>query len=301
MVSSAIPVDKRFEQTSGAANSVWVHRDDYANRPKFQALNTDLKAQVCVVGAGIAGISTAYELVSSGKDVVMLEARGVLSGESGRTSAHLANALDDHYINIMKKHGREGAQIAADSHTWALNHVGDVAKKLNIECEYRHVPGYEISMYERGDKGHEQDMKQLQEEADVAKSLGLPVQFREDLTISGWNGKPDQRGGAVFAGQAAFHPTQYLVGLLHWLQKQPNFKCYTSTRVMSVEERGSKVMVKTEGGSSVECEQAVEATCVPLQKLSVVAEMQYDRTYAIAIRVPKGSIEDCFIYDSAEA
>src|SRR5690554_1442439 len=65
------PTHKRFEQTSGAANAVWVHRDNYANRPKFQPLNADTKAQVCVIGAGIAGISTAYELVSRGKDVVM--------------------------------------------------------------------------------------------------------------------------------------------------------------------------------------------------------------------------------------
>lgn len=79
--------------------------------------------------------------------------------------------------------------------------------------------------------------------------------------------------------------------VLHWLQRQPNFKCYNSTGAISVEEPGSKVTVKTEGGSSIECEQAVEATCIPLQKLSTVAEMQYDRTYAIAIRVPIGGCD----------
>ena len=46
---------------------------------------------------------------------------------------------------------------------------------------------------------------------------------------------------------------------------------------------------------------AVQATCVPLQKLSLVAEMEYHRTYCIAIRIPKNSVEDCLIYDSAEA
>lgn len=72
---------------------------------------------MCAVSTGIAGISTAYKLVSSSKDVVMVEGREVLLGESGRTSVYLGNALDKHYINIIKKHRREGTQTAADSHT----------------------------------------------------------------------------------------------------------------------------------------------------------------------------------------
>ncbi|KFY31534.1 hypothetical protein V493_01017, partial [Pseudogymnoascus sp. VKM F-4281 (FW-2241)] len=72
---------------------------------------------VCIIGAGIAGISTAYELVTRGLEVVLIEAREVLSGETGRTSGHLSNALDDGYLKIAKKHGVEGAKIAADSHT----------------------------------------------------------------------------------------------------------------------------------------------------------------------------------------
>ncbi|KFA70547.1 hypothetical protein S40285_08376 [Stachybotrys chlorohalonatus IBT 40285] len=295
-------LSEQFAHTSGASTSVWTHRDKYADRPKFPELTTDMDTDVCVIGAGIAGISIAYELVSRGKNVVMVDARDVLSGETGRTSGHLANALDDHYIHIAKKHGKDGAQIAADSHTWALNHVGDVARRLNIECEYRHVPGYEISQFDVSDKkNYDKDIQELKSEAAFAKDLGLNTEFREDLKVKGWDGKPDQRGGAVFPKQAAFHPTIYLSGVLRWLKEQPNFKCYTNTRVISVEEKGPKgVTIQTAGGLNIRSEQAVEATCVPLQKLSVIAQMEYDRTYSIAIRVPKGSVEDCFLYDSAE-
>lgn len=298
---------EQFIHTSGATDAVWVHHDKYDNRPRFPTLDSNLNTDVVVIGAGISGISVAYELVTRGQSVILLEARDVLSGETGRTSGHLANALDDHYIHIAKKHGRDGAQIAADSHTWALNRVGEIATQLNIDCEYRHVPGYEISQYSRGDKHHEEDIKELKEEAKLARELGLDAEFRDDLAVRGWDGKPDQRGGAVFSGQAAFHPTLYLVGILRWLQAQPNFKCFTSTRVTSIEEQSNAlsptdktVKVETEGGSVIQCEHAVEATCIPLQKLSVIVEMEYYRTYSIAIRVPKGSVEDCFLYDSAE-
>ncbi|KAH7305477.1 FAD dependent oxidoreductase [Stachybotrys elegans] len=290
-----------FMHTSGATLSVWTRRDDLEQRPHIKSLQSDLTTDVCVIGAGISGLSIAYELVTRGKNVVLVDARDILSGETGRTSGHLANALDDHYIHITKKHGKDGARIAAESHTWALNHVGDVSKKLGIDCEYRYVPGYEISQHQKGSKGHEDDMKELREEVKLAKELGIEAEFRDDLVVRGWSGAPDQRGGAVFANQAAFHPTIYLSGVLAWLQKQPNFQCFARTRVLSILEQGPKsVMLQTEGGLNIRCDQAVEATNIPLQKLAVIAEMEFNRTYCIAIQIPKGSVEDCFLYDSAE-
>lgn len=97
----------------------------------------------------------------------------------------------------------------------------------------------------------------------------------------GWDGKIDQRDVALNKEQATFHPTKYMVGVLKWLAEQPNFSCYTHTRVMSVEEKGIEVLgigskdvrVSTEEGFTVTCKNALEATCVPLQKLSVVAQM----------------------------
>jgi glycine/D-amino acid oxidase-like deaminating enzyme/nitrite reductase/ring-hydroxylating ferredoxin subunit len=298
---------KQFAYTSGLTDSVWIHEDPYSNRPRFPALKEDAETDVCIVGSGIAGISAAYELVARGHKVILIEAREVLSGETGRTSGHLATALDEHYVEIKGKHGDEGAKMAAQSHNWAVQRVGEVAKELGIECEYRLLPGYEISQFEKGTKDHDKDMKALQEEAEYAKQLGLQAEFVPNLTIKGWAGKHDQRGGAKFSNQAAFHPTQYLLGIVKWLQQQPKFKLFTNTRMMSSDESGGllglgekHVTVKTEGGQSIKCNHLIQATCVPLQKLSLIVEMEMDRTYCVAMRIPKDSVEDCLIYDSAE-
>ncbi|PGH00924.1 hypothetical protein AJ80_09086 [Polytolypa hystricis UAMH7299] len=299
---------QHFMHTTGENDPVWVHLMLYSEFPKFPVLGHNAETDVCVVGSGIAGISTAYEMVTRGAKVMMIEARDVLSGESGRTSGHLANALDDGYVQIAKKHGLEDAKAAADSHSWALNRVGDVSKKLGIECEYRHLPGYQISQYARGDRRHDEEVKGLRAEVERAKSLGLDVSYLDGFAVKGWDGKPDQRDAAIFANQATFHPTKYLVGVLKWLKEQPNFQCFTHTRMMSTEETGvefaglghKKVKIHTENGLTITADHVVEATCVPLQKLSIIAEMEYYRTYCIAMRVPKGSIEDCLLYDEAE-
>ncbi|KAK3059841.1 hypothetical protein LTS18_009935, partial [Coniosporium uncinatum] len=214
---------EHFMSTSGATDAVWVHTEPYSNRPTFPKLTHDISADVCVIGSGIAGIQSAYELVKRGHNVVMVEAREILSGETSRTSGHLASALDDGYTEIAKKHGDEGAKLAADSHNWAIERVGEVSKELNIDCEYRKLPGYQVSQYERGDPKHSEEVEQLKQEVSKAKSLGMNVEFKEGFAVKGWDGQKDQRDAAVFAGQGTFHPTKYLVGILKWLQQQPNF------------------------------------------------------------------------------
>jgi glycine/D-amino acid oxidase-like deaminating enzyme len=168
---------QQFLHTSGATDSVWVHQDPVSNRPSFSKLESDTETDVCIIGAGIAGISTAYELVSRGRQVVLLEARKVLSGESGRTSGHLTNDLDDGYTEIAGKHGETGAKAAADSHAWARDRVGEISKALGIECEYRRLPAYEISQYAVQDAKHDDEVKELRKEEAIQKKLGLEVTF----------------------------------------------------------------------------------------------------------------------------
>lgn len=306
------PQRSSFLDTSGETTPVWVHTEPYSARPSFPKLTENATADVCIIGSGIAGISTAYELVKQGKSVTMIEARNVLSGESGRTSDHLASQLDDGYVAIKGKFGMEGARRAAESHQWALQHVGDVARELGLECEYRSLNGYTVSQYEVGNEGHKKDVEMLMEECKLARELGLDARFEGALKIKGWDGKVDQRDASVFGKQATFHPTKYLDGVLNWLTQQPGFQGYAQTRAVDVSEKGvtvpvvhtriggGGVTVATADGHTVECNDSVEATCVPLQKLSVIAEMEYMRTYCVAIRIPKGVVEDCLLYDTAE-
>ncbi|KAL8685573.1 MAG: hypothetical protein Q9218_007674 [Villophora microphyllina] len=292
-----------FLDTSGETDSVWVHTEPYSKRPSFNKLSEDTKTDVCVIGSGIAGVSVSYELVSRGVKVIMLEAREVVSGESGRTSGHLSSGIDSGFVELASKRGDDGAKLAVESHYYAINRIGEISKELGIDCEYRILPGYDISQYERGQDGHEEDVEDFKKEAEKMNELGMKAEYKEGFAIKGWDGKIDQRDAVTYAHQGAFHPTKYIYGVLKWLSQQPNFTCHTNSRVMSIEEKGllnKEVRVSTEGGQTVTCVNAVEATCIPLQKLSVVAEMKFFRTYCIAIRVPKDTIEDCSLYDSMD-
>ena len=176
-MATTTPSPSKFMHTSGASDPVWVHQLPFTSLPTFPPLTTDLTTDICIIGSGIAGIQTAYELIKRGHHVTMLEARDVLSGESGRTSGHLTNDLDDGYVEIAKKHGLDGARVAAESHAWARERVGEVARELGVECEYRKVRACNVSQFGVGSEGWEREIGGLREEAELQKRLGIETRF----------------------------------------------------------------------------------------------------------------------------
>src|SRR3954470_19365118 len=91
--------------------------------PSFSKLGAKEQAQVIIVGAGIAGLTTAYLLLQAGKSVVVLDDGPIVSGETERTTAHLSTALDDGYRELERIHGAAGARLAAESHAAAIEEI----------------------------------------------------------------------------------------------------------------------------------------------------------------------------------
>src|SRR5688572_10701211 len=95
----------------GITTSVWVAT---ADTPEKKPLNKDTSADVVVIGAGIAGLTTAYLLALEGKSVIVLDDGPIGGGMTSRTTAHLSNALDDRYFELERLFREEGARLAAE-------------------------------------------------------------------------------------------------------------------------------------------------------------------------------------------
>src|ERR687890_2660150 len=131
-------------KTSGDKEPSW-----YANieQPiKFAKLANNIPSSeggepvdVVVIGGGIAGLTTAYLVSKSGKKVVVIEDGYIGSGETSRTTAHITHALDDRYYNLEKRHGVQGARIAAESHTAAINLIESLIKEEKIDCDFERL------------------------------------------------------------------------------------------------------------------------------------------------------------------
>jgi FAD dependent oxidoreductase len=105
-------------------------------------LAEDLKADVCVIGARIAGVTTAYLLAIEGRDVVLLDDGPIGGGMTGRTTAHLVNAIDDRYSEIEKVLGEKCAWLTAESYTDAIDLIEKIIANERINCDFERVDGY---------------------------------------------------------------------------------------------------------------------------------------------------------------
>src|SRR5262245_22422750 len=105
-------------------------------------LRASTYTDVCIVGAGISGMTTAYLLARQGKSVIVLDARSIGGGETGCTTAHLSNALDDRYYELERLFGKMGAQLAAASHTAAIDCIEAIVAEEQIACDFKRLDGY---------------------------------------------------------------------------------------------------------------------------------------------------------------
>src|SRR5688572_8007880 len=270
---------------SGATTSAWMATADV---PDFPPLAADAECDVCIVGAGIAGLTTAYTLARAGKQVVVLDDGPIGGGETGRTTAHLTWALDDYYTEIAKMHGDHAACMAAESHRSAVDRVEAIVRDERIACDFERVDGYWFA-------ATPEDARVLDAEVDAARRAGAGHVER----LGGVPGVPFQTPAAVrFANQGQFHPLRYLAGLARAIVRLGG-RIYCGSHVSGFEKRPRRPQVKTADKHTVTADAVVFATNSPVNDwVTIHTKQSAYRTYVIAVRVPRGAIPRALYWDT---
>jgi glycine/D-amino acid oxidase-like deaminating enzyme/nitrite reductase/ring-hydroxylating ferredoxin subunit len=266
------------------AQSVWHATVEL---PAFAPLTADTSADVCVIGAGIAGLTTAYLLTQVGKSVLVLEAGAIGSGMTGATTAHLSNAVDDRYVEIERLHGAGGGRLAADSHSAAISAIERIVAVEGLACDFARVDGYLFCA-----PGHGVDL--LDGELAAAHRASLHDVAKLDRAPLAFDTGPCLR----FPNQAQFHPLKYLAGLAEAVERAGG-RIHTGTRAVKV-AGGPSASVRTERGV-VTAGHVVVATNVPANDLVVIHTKQAPHmTYAIGARLPRHAVTPALFWDTGD-
>ncbi len=269
----------------GALSSVWERT---ARKFSTTPLEHDVTADVCVIGAGIAGVSTAYLAARENRSVVLVDDGPVGGGMTSRTTAHVVNAIDDRYIDIEKSLGEEFARLTAESHTAAIECADRIVREQKIDCDFERLDGY-LFLPPGG------SVKDLMDELAAIHRVGLRDVQRVDGVP---NTNISSEAVLRFPQQAQFHPLKYLNGLAA-ATIELGGKIFTGTRVVSVED-GDRVAIKTQDGHTITAQAAVVATNCPINDRVVIHSKQAPyATYAIALRVTR-PIEHSLFWDTAQ-
>ena len=275
-----------MKSDAGITNSVW---SETVNIPLRPPLTENIHVHTCIVGAGIAGLSAAYTIAREGKSVVVLDDGPIGGGETGRTTAHLSNALDDRYIELERIFGEEGARHAAASHTAAINRIETIVLEEGIDCEFRRLDGYLMNA-----PGESLDF--LERELDAARRAGLPVQMVDHAPLP--EGAPADRA-LLFPDQGAFHPLKYLQGLAEAIERYGG-RIHNGSHAERI-EGGDPGKVQVRNGGLVTAQYIIVATNTPVNDWVKIHTKQAPyRTYVIGALVPKGSVRDVLLWDTLD-
>lgn len=270
-------------QSSGASDPLWLAR---SARQPGPALTRDATADVCVVGGGIAGMTTAYLLAEAGRSVVLLEDGMVGSGETGRTSAHLSDVLDDRFTELERLHGADGSRLAFESHRAAVAEIERLVRTLGIDCAFSRLPGYLLAP--RGEEGR------IEEEFEAARRAGhRGARLLSSSPLASW---PAARC-IEFPDQAQIEPIAYLLGLVDAYLARGGRLC-ERTRMESATKEREEVVVRTGGGHVVRAKAVVVATNAPVTSLVGLPLRQAAyRTYALACPIPAEAAPRALFWD----
>ncbi len=253
-------------------------------------LDGDLSVDVCIVGAGLSGLSVAYNLVLEGRSVAVLENGVVGGGMTERTTAHLSSAVDDRYFELERHHGEHGARAAAESHTTAIDHIERVVADEEIDCGFERVHGYLFSP-------PDSPADLLDRELAAARRAGL--EHVEVLGSQPLGGKMLDRC-LLFPRQAQFHPLKYANGVAAAIGRRGG-RIFCGTRAARVEAMKRGASVKTANGHSVSAGAVVVATNTPINDVvSIHTKQAPYSTYVVGLRVPATSGERALYWDTAD-
>ncbi len=258
-----------------------------ATLPVHAPLSANLSVEVCVIGAGIAGLTTAYLLAKSGVSVAVLEALSIGDGETSHTTAHIA-VPDDRFCVIEKEYGLDAARAVAQSFAAATDLIEANVRNEQIACEFKRLDGYLFSCAADPNRALDEELAAARRAGvDALKEEALPV----DVPVHG----PFLR----FPRQAQFHPLHYLGGLARAVERKRG-AIYCGTRAIDVAERNDHVIVSTPTGK-ITADAVVVATNTPFNdRVSIHVKQNAYQTYVVAALVPKGRMPHLLLWDDGD-
>jgi gamma-glutamylputrescine oxidase len=218
--------------------------------PVDEPLRGEISTDVCVIGAGYTGLSTALALRREGLDVVVLEAEIVGFGASGRNAGHLTPTIGKDLPTLLRMYSRERVRELLHLQETAISYVERLIREHRIDCGYE-ATGTVIAAV------HPRQHGAIDRTAAAAQSMGMPGELLDE---AGMNRRNLPRGftrGYFEPHGGVLDPGRYVCGL-GAAARAAGTKIYERSRVIAIDE-GERSVVRTAAGA-VRCRHVVIAT-----------------------------------------
>ncbi|RRJ33778.1 FAD-dependent oxidoreductase [Halocatena pleomorpha] len=279
MDNTNTPDDSSPAGQAGRHKPIWF---DTTPETGYEALDGEVSVDTAVIGGGIAGITTAYELRNAGQSVALIERDRILCAVTGRTTAKLTSLHGLLYAHLCDHFGQQHARQYANANEAAIDQVETTIEAQGIDCEFVRTPAYTYVESETG-------RQKIREEVDAARRLGLPVSYVESTDLP-----YDVEAAVEFTDQARFNPRRYLLELTRTIPGDDSH-VFERTTVRDVTD-GTPCRVTTDHGAVI-ANDVVIGTHFPIRDPALYfARLSPKRSYVLGVRLatepPKGLYYD---------
>jgi glycine/D-amino acid oxidase-like deaminating enzyme/nitrite reductase/ring-hydroxylating ferredoxin subunit len=178
--------------------SYWIATTPETDYP---ALDDGVSVDVAVIGAGITGVTAAVLLKRAGKTVALIDAKRIVLGATGYTTAKVTSGHGASYSAIRKAFGEDGARVYAEANEAGLARIAQFVDEDGIDCDFERRPNYVFAE-------SEDEVAQLRQECEVERKAGLAASMVDETPLPF-----DVAAALKLEDQAQFHPRKYLLAL----------------------------------------------------------------------------------------
>ncbi len=263
-------------------NSLWQNSSNHTN--KFKELNNNEETEVCVIGAGIFGLTCAYYLSKLGFRVTVLEKDGIAKKATGNTTAKITSQHGLFYDYLINSYGKKFAADYLEANEKAIENIREIINTEKIKCDFEIQNNYVYTT-------KNSELRAIKKEVEAVESLGFPCEF---VTKTGL---PFEIAGAIcFKNQAQFHPLKYVDGLCKSILSNGG-KIYTNTTVTNVEKSNDSSYIVYTKNNTVKCKYVIVATHYPFINFPgyYFTKMYQSTSYIIAVDTKKSLFNGMYI------
>lgn len=210
------------------------------NMPRLEG---KLRPDICIIGAGVTGLSAALHLAEQGLDVVVLEAKRIGWGATGRSVGHVHNGAHLNIQRLEKKHGKETTKAILQS-TWSAQlSVEALISRYQIDCDYRKGLLY-VDKRRGAQKTLQARAKKLNDDYGFHH-----VEHVKASELSGHIGSNIFQGGLLDPEAARLHALDFTLGLAR-AAREKGVKIFERSRVRE-KVQGDPAVLKTLTGDVI--------------------------------------------------
>lgn len=268
-------------------NSYWINSEK--NKEKYNKVEKNIETDICIIGGGITGISTAYYLTKENLKVTVLDMGKIGFQTTGNSTAKITSQHGLFYKYLKDSKGEDFARLYYDANEDAIKNIKKIVEKEKIQCDLECQSAYVLA-------ANREEVQKVKDEVEVVRGFGGHAEYleREDIDKNLLILNP--LAAIRFKNQAQFNSYKYTIELAK-VCKNLGANIYENTKVVDVRDEKDYYYLETEDGYKIKAKYLVITTKYPIINMPgfYFMKMYQSTSYGISIPVKEKLFDGMYI------